>query len=127
MAAYVFWERDEAAKMLADIMGVSRAATDSKALLAKAAAERSHAAKAEVEELAATEPVIGASGCFGHKVQMAFGRGDAGSCRTHEARAEAFDAAVADGYALLAAATGGDSGGDSGDAGGDSGGGARSK
>ncbi len=114
--------------MLADIMGVSRAATDSKALLAKASAECSHAAKAEVEELAATEPVIGASGCFSHKVQMVFGRGDAGElARTQEARANAFDAAVEDGYALLAAATGGDFGGDSGDTGGDTGGGARSE
>ena len=98
--------------MLADIMGVSRAATDSKALLAKAAAERCNDAEAEVADIAAKDPVIGESGCFSQKVQMAFGRGDAGElARTQAARAEAFDAAVSDGYALLAAATGGDSGG----------------
>ena len=97
--------------MLADTMGVSRAATDSKALLAKAAAERCHEAEAEVAESASTEPVIGESGCFSNKVHLACAHGDAGElARTQEARAEAFDAAVSDGYAL-AAATGGDAGG----------------
>ncbi len=98
--------------MLADIMGVSRAATDSKALLAKAAAERCNEAEAEVAEIAAKDPVIGESGCFSQKVHLACAHGDAGElARTQEARADAFDAAVSDGYALLAAATGGDSGG----------------
>ena len=98
--------------MLADIMGVSRAATDSKAMLAKAAAERCHEAEAEVAEIAFTDPVIGESGCFSQKVHLACAHGDAGElARTQEARAEAFDAAVADGYAQLAAATGCNSGG----------------
>ncbi len=71
VAAYTFWERDEAAKLIADVAGVVRAANDSKELLAKAEVIGSGDATAAVEELAATDPSIGADSKFIDKVKLA--------------------------------------------------------
>ena len=107
LASYVFWERDEAATLLAEIMGVVSASSEKKEILARAAAGSGEQASAVVEEIAAELPATGPSSCpFAKKVKLACTGDDAAdACRcleqARESRMDAFDEIVDDGYALL--------------------------
>ena len=110
LASYVFWERDEAATLLAEIMGVVSASSEKNEILARAraAAGRGEQASAIVEEIAAELPATGPSSCpFAKKVELACTGDDAAAaaCRcleqARESRMDAFDEIVDDGYALM--------------------------
>ena len=109
LASYVFWERDEAATLLAEIMGVVSASSENNDILARAraAAGSGEQASAVVEEIAAELPATGPSSCpFAKKVKLACTGDDAAdACRcleqARESRMDAFDDVVDDGYALL--------------------------
>ena len=107
LASYVFWERDEAAALLAEIMGVVSASSEKKEILARAAAGSGEQAWAVVEEIAAELPATGPSPYpFAKKVKLACTGDDAaGACRcleqARESRMDAFNNVVDDGYALL--------------------------
>ena len=107
LASYVFWERDEAATLLVEIMGVVSASSEKNAIIARAAAGNCEQAWAVVEEIAAERPATGTSSCpFAKKVELACTGDDAAdACRcleqARESRMDAFDEIVDDGYALL--------------------------
>jgi len=108
LASYVFWERDEAATLLAEIMGVVSASSEKKEILARAAAGSGEQAWAVVEEIAAERPATGTSPYpFAKKVELACTGDDAAAaaCRcleqARESRMDAFDEIVDDGYALM--------------------------
>ena len=107
LASYVFWERDEAATLLAEIMGVVSATGEQKEILARAAAGSGEQAWAVVEEIAAERPATGTSPYpFAKKVELACTSDDsaaAGRCleQARESRLDAFDEIVDDGYALM--------------------------
>ena len=107
MAPYVFWERDEAATLLAGIMSVVSASSEKKESLARAAAGSGEQAWAVVEEIAAELPATGTSPYdFAKKVELACTGDDAAdACRclqqARESRMDAFDEIVDDGYALM--------------------------
>ena len=109
LASYVFWERDEAATLLAGIMGVVIASCEKKDIIARARAAAGSAkdASAVVEEIAAELPATGPSSCpFAKKVELACTGDDAaaaGRCleQARESRMDAFDEIVDDGYALM--------------------------
>ena len=107
LASYVFWERDEAATLLAEIMGVVSASSEKKEIIARAAAGHGEQAWAVVEEIAAERPATGTSPYpFAKKVQLACAGDDAAdACRcleqARESRMDAFNDVVDDGYALL--------------------------
>ena len=107
MASYVFWERDEAATLLTEIMGVVSASSEKKKILARAAAGSGELASAVVEEIAAERPATGPSPYpFEKKVELACTGDDAraaGRCleQAGESRLDAFNDVVDDGYALL--------------------------
>ncbi len=71
VAAHVFWERDEAATLIADVTSVVSAATDAKDLIVKVKAGGSGDAAAAVEKIAATGPSTGAGGTFVGKIKLA--------------------------------------------------------
>ena len=107
MASYVFWERDEAAALLAEIMGVVSASSEKKEIIARAAAGSAKEASAVVEEIAAELPATGTSPCpFAKKVELACAGDDAAAAsrcleQARESRMDAFDEIVDDGYALM--------------------------
>jgi hypothetical protein len=102
VAAYVFWERDEAASLLSDIMGVASAATDTKELLAKAAAMDSRAAAATVEEIAKAGGWPSSATAFAQRVRCTCtdNCGRAAVETAMEARAAAFGDLTSEGYAM---------------------------
>ena len=105
----MFWERDEAATLLAGIMGVVGASSEKKDIIARARAAAGSAkeASAVVEEIAAELPATGPSSCpFAKKVKLACTGDDAAdACRcleqARESRMDVFDSVVDNGYALL--------------------------
>ena len=69
-------ERDEAATIVADVIGVVGAASDAKDLIARAQKRADGAPAAAVAEIAASEPSTGADSNFIGKIRLACCGGD---------------------------------------------------
>ena len=107
IAFCVFWESDEAATLLAEIMGVVGASSGKNWIISRAAAGSCEQAWAVVEEIVAERPATGPSSCpFAKQVELACACDvDAGASRcleqARESRLEAVDEIVDDGCALM--------------------------